>query len=196
MILSNVGIQAALDAQDLVIVPEPSPRRPTETDRSCPYDTCSVNLSLGDEIAIPRPGKPITLDLRKGGVARFLPELYETKPIDSVGGYALAPNKFILARTRERVSLPIREGRPCYAARIEGRSSFARIGLLIHFTAPTIHAGFEGTITLEMINLADYPISLFPGMEICQLIVEKVDPPPFTNPSEFQTQSTPTGPRR
>lgn len=193
MILSNVEILAALDAKDLIITPEPTPRRPTEYQDSCPYDTCSVNLQLGEEITIPKKGKPITLDLRKGGVAKFLPELYESRMIDA-GGFALEPNKFILARTKERVSLPIREGRPCYAARIEGRSSFARIGLLVHFTAPTIHAGFEGTITLEMINLAEYPISLFPGMEVCQLIVETVGPtPPFSNPSEFQSQSTTTG---
>ncbi len=194
MILSNVGIQRALDEGDLVITPEPAPRRPTAYQGSCPYDTCSVNLRLGPEISIPKPGKPITLDLRKGSIAKFLPELYETTVLDPTGGYALGPNKFILARTLERVSLPIREGRPCYAARIEGRSSFARIGLLVHFTAPTIHAGFEGTITLEMINLAEYPISLFPKMEICQLIIETVEPPPFTNPSEFHAQGTPTGP--
>ncbi|MEK6375481.1 MAG: dCTP deaminase [Acidobacteriota bacterium] len=194
MILSNVGIQAALDAADLVITPEPTPRRPTEHQGSCPYDTCTVNLQLGPEIAIPKPGKPLTLDLRRGGIAKFLPELYSTTTIDA-GGYALAPNKFILARTLERVSLPIREGRPCYAARIEGRSSFARIGLLVHFTAPTIHAGFEGTITLEMINLGLYPISLFPGMEVCQLIIEEVSSLPFANPSDFHAQSAPTGSR-
>ncbi len=194
MILSNVGIQAALDAQDLVITPEPSPRKPTEYQNSCPYDTCSVNLQLGDEISIPKPGKPFTLDLRRGGVAKFLPEFHESIIIGS-GGYALAPNHFILAKTKERVHLPIRDGRPCYAARIEGRSSFARVGLLVHFTAPTIHAGFEGTIALEMINLAMYPITLFAGMEVCQLIIETVQPAPFANPSEFQSQSTPTGSR-
>jgi dCTP deaminase len=59
---------------------------------------------------------------------------------------------------------------------------------------PTIHAGFEGTITLEMINLAEYPISLFPKMKICQLIIETVEPPPFTDPSEFHARSTSTGP--
>ncbi|HEY8164063.1 MAG TPA: dCTP deaminase [Gemmatimonadaceae bacterium] len=192
MILSNDGIQAALDAGDLVIDPEPSPRRPT-AQRPCPYDTCSVNLRLGSQIRIPKPGKPITLDLRHGGVAAFLTELYEPITIDERGGYALPPNKFILGHTLERVHLPIREGRPSYAARIEGRSSFARIGLLVHFTAPTIHAGFEGTIALEMINLAEYPISLFPGMEICQLIIEQVSSTPFANPSDFQSQSTPTG---
>jgi dCTP deaminase len=119
--------------------------------------------------------------------------LYETIPLDPNGGYALQPSMFILGQTLERVHLPIREARPCYAARIEGRSSFARIGLLVHFTAPTIHAGFEGTIALEMINLAEYPISLFPGMEICQLIIEQVSTTPFANPSDFQSQSTPTG---
>jgi hypothetical protein len=82
MILSNVGIQAALDAHDLGITPEPSPRRPTENQGSCPYDTCSVNLRLGSEIQIPKPGKPITLDFRKGGVAKFLPEIFEKNVID------------------------------------------------------------------------------------------------------------------
>jgi dCTP deaminase len=193
MILSNDGIQKALDAADLVISPEPAPRRPTAEQRSCPYDTCSVNLRLGPQISIPKKGRPITLDLRRGGVAAFLPELYETILLDANGGYALPPNRFILGQTLERVHLPIRAERPCYAARIEGRSSFARIGLLVHFTAPTIHAGFEGTIALEMINLAEYPISLFPGMEICQLIIEEVATTPFSNPSDFQSQSTPTG---
>ena len=193
MILSNVGIQQALDDGDLIIQPEPTPRRPTSAQASCPYDTCSVNLRLDAQVRIPKRGKPITLDLRKGGVAAFLSELYEPKTIDPEGGYALPPNTFILGQTLERVGLPIREGRPCYAARIEGRSSFARVGLLVHFTAPTIHAGFDGRIALEMINLAAYPISLFPEMEICQLIIERVEPMPFSNPSEFQGQSTPTG---
>jgi dCTP deaminase len=192
MILSNVGIQAAIDAADLIITPEPTPRRPEEHKGPCPYDTCAVNLRLGSHISITKPGKPITLDFRKPGAALFLPEIFDTVTIDQ-GGYALAPNKFTLARTLERVHLPIREGRPTFAARIEGRSTFARVGLLVHFTAPTIHAGFEGTITLEMINLAEYPISLFPGMEICQLIIEEVHPMPFANPSVFHAQSTPTG---
>jgi dCTP deaminase len=193
MILSNVGIQRALDDGDVVIQPEPVPRRPTAEHASCPYDTCSVNLRLDAQIRIPKRGRPITLDLRRGGVAAFLGELYEPLTIDTRGGYALPPNTFVLGQTLERVHLPIREGRPCYAARIEGRSSFARVGFLVHFTAPTIHAGFEGTIALEMINLAEYPISLFPEMEICQLIIENVEPMPFANPSEFHRQSTPTG---
>src|SRR5262249_55912295 len=101
--------------------------------------------------------------------------------------------KFVLGRTRERVHLPIREEGKTLAARVEGKSSRARCGLLVHFTAPTVHAGFEGTITLEMINLGAYPILLFPGMEICQLIIERVEGLPSPAPSQFHLQRTAVG---
>ena len=69
------------------------------------------------------------------------------------------------------------------------RSSYARCGLLVHFTAPTIHAGYSGTITLELINFGPFPILLYPGAPICQLIVEQVSGTPFRNDSQFQGQS-------
>jgi deoxycytidine triphosphate deaminase len=81
MILSNRGLQEALDAGDVVIDPEPTPRSPTEG-ASCPYDTCSVNLRLGNRILIPKLGKPFSFDLRHGKVAPFLAEVYEEKEID------------------------------------------------------------------------------------------------------------------
>jgi hypothetical protein len=85
MILSNVGIQAALDAGDLSITPEPNPRRLTGYDRSCPYDTCSVNLRLSSEIQIPKPDLlPITLDFRRGSVSKFLPQLFDRFVLDTV----------------------------------------------------------------------------------------------------------------
>jgi dCTP deaminase len=65
--------------------------------------------------------------------------------------------------------------------------------MLVHFTAPTIHAGFEGTITLEIINLGEYAISLHPLMPICQLIIEEVRGVPFRNDSQFQGQSRTVG---
>jgi dCTP deaminase len=195
MILSNLAIQAAIDEGDILIDPEPSPRRPAGPNDPCPYDTCSVNLRLDSQLSVPAKGKPMTFDLRSGGVSKFLSDIYVRHTIDEDGGYTLQPNRFILGQTLEQITLPIRPDRPCYAARIEGRSSFARIGLLVHFTAPTIHAGFRGNIALEMINLAGYPITLYPGMEVCQLIVEPLDSSPFLNPSEFQNQASPTGPR-
>lgn len=102
---------------------------------------------------------------------------------------------FVLGRTLERVELPIRSRGTCLAARIEGRSSYARCGMLVHFTAPTIHAGFAGTITLEIVNLGPLPIMLTPGAPICQLIIEQVDGVPFRNDSQFQDQSTAGGKR-
>ena len=96
-------------------------------------------------------------------------------------------------RTRERVTLPIIENRQSLAARIEGRSSFARCGMLVHFTAPTIHAGFSGTITLEIANLGTMSIVLYPDARVCQLIIEQVCGVPFRNDSQFQGQATAGG---
>src|SRR2546423_9049816 len=79
------------------------------------------------------------------------------------------------------------------AARIEGKSSFARCGLLIHFTAPTVHAGWDGPLALEMINLGAAGICLFSEMAVCQLILETVMGDPESNPSQFQGQTAPTG---
>jgi len=84
-------------------------------------------------------------------------------------GFDLVPKTLILGWTAERITLPI-HGR--VAARVEGKSNLARLGLAIHVTAPTIHAGFQGTIQLEMINHGPVPIRLRPGLRICQLVFE------------------------
>jgi dCTP deaminase len=107
--------------------------------------------------------------------------------------FILRPQRLVLAQTLERVAFPIREGRRSLAARVEGKSSFARCGLLVHFTAPTIHAGFEGTIALELINLGPCDIALYPDSPICQLVIEVVSGMPFRNDSQFQGQSRPGG---
>lgn len=88
----------------------------------------------------------------------------------SSNGYDLNPNHLILAWTKERVNLKT-EAR--IAARVEGKSSLARLGLLVHLTAPTIHAGFARPIQLEMVNMGKLPIRLRVGMPICQLIFEQ-----------------------
>ena len=81
------------------------------------------------------------------------------------------------------------------SARIEG-SSFARTALLIHFTAPTIYAGFEGTITLEIMNLGPIPMTLTPELRLCQLIIETVDGDVMPAPSQFHGQAMPSRSRR
>ncbi len=186
MILSNIEIQKAIDENRLIITPDPQPRSPEEP--NCPYDTSAVNLHLSKSLSVPKAG-PYVFDLRKGGIAPFLARNSEHFDIPDAG-YVLEPNKFVLGNTQETIKLPIKGG---LAARIEGKSSFARCGLLVHFTAPTVHAGFDGTLTLEMINLGNVGIALWEGMSICQLILESVIGAPEANPSQFQGQSTPAG---
>jgi len=194
MILSNVELFAALDAGRLVILPEPSPRRPSIGHPDCPFDTHSVDLRLADEIAVPEPGQ-FAYDLTEPGrIADTISRHSKRVTITRSQPYVLDPHTFVLGSTLETVALPIDPAREtCLAARIEGKSSRARFGLLIHFTAPTVHPGFNGTLTLEMINLGPAKFALIPGMHIAQLIVEEVRGIPFENLSEFQDQSTPAG---
>ena len=88
------------------------------------------------------------------------------------GSFILHPHKFVLGSTREHIDLPRKSK---IAARVEGRSTLARLGLVVHLTAPTIHAGFSGVIVLEMYNFGNYPLRLHPGrVAICQLIFEQL----------------------
>ena len=100
----------------------------------------------------------------------------------------------MLGRTIEWIELPFSEGvDTCLAARIEGKSSRARFGLLVHFTAPTVHPGFRGYLTLEITNLGPAAVLLVPGMYIAQLIIEEVKGCPIGNPSQFDGQATASG---
>ena len=194
MILSNSAIFAALDEKRLIIDPEPAPRNPADDpDADWPYGTSAIDLRLGDEISWFNDGLAINLDLRRGKFANLFGPNSSSRNITPDQPYSLMPGKLVLANTLERVELPIISGTTALAARVEGRSSFARCGLLVHFTAPTIHAGFRGRITLELINLGPIPILLYPKSYICQLIVEEVLGVPLQNESQFQGQSRPGG---
>ncbi|MEJ0037514.1 MAG: dCTP deaminase [Gammaproteobacteria bacterium] len=188
MILSNAEIHRALDEKRLVLDPEPFPRTPGTPDVDCPYQASAVDLRLGDEISYFKEDLPLNVDLRGGGFAKlFGPNSNRTK-ITAEQPFVLSPNRLVLGKTLERIELPICAEDHCLAARIEGKSSYARCGLLVHFTAPTIHAGFAGTITLELYNLGPFSISLYPGAYVCQLIVETVKGVPLRNDSQFQGQ--------
>ena len=92
----------------------------------------------------------------------------ETHTVKTVEGaeafFQLDPGVFTLGTTIERIELP-----PGLAARVEGKSSLARLGLMVHSTAGFIDPGFKGTITLEMVNQNPRPLMLKIGMRICQL---------------------------
>ena len=190
MILSNVEIQRAIAEGRLEIEPAPHPDRPLKQGEYCPYQTSSVDLRLGDEIAFFKDGLAVNVDLRRGKFPTLFGPNCERLKITPEQPFALNPGRLVLGKTQERVRFPIVEsGQMCLAGRIEGKSSYARCGVLVHFTAPTIHAGFLGTITLELINLGPLPVMLYPGAPICQLIVEEVAGTPFQNESQFQNQS-------
>lgn len=194
MILSNVSIHEALGKGWLKITPEPTPRQKSEGGPKCPYQSSAVDLRLGEEIAFFKEGIPAQIDLRKGDFNTIFGPLSETRKLTEDQPFVLRPQKLVLGKTFERVSFPLQpEGTHSLAARVEGKSSYARCGLLVHFTAPTIHAEFDGTITLELINLGPLDIALYPRMPICQLIIEQVHGVPFSNTSQFQGQLKPGG---
>lgn len=86
----------------------------------------------------------------------------------------LRPGEFALARTTELVGIPAH-----LVARVEGKSSWARRGLLVHITAGFIDPGFYGTITLELANLSAHPLELPVGCAIAQLSILELDTPPL-----------------
>jgi len=97
-------------------------------------------------------------------VKQDLGELTREIEIDEGDAFILHPGEFVLGSTLERVGLP-----DDLVARIEGKSSLGRLGLLIHSTAGFIDAGFDGHVTLELANVASLPITIYPGMKIGQI---------------------------
>lgn len=117
----------------------------------------------------------------------------------TVGGsdpLVLHPGEFVLGSTYERVTLP-----DDIAARLEGKSSLGRLGLLTHSTAGFIDPGFSGHVTLELSNVATLPILLWPGMKIGQLCFFRLSSPaehPYgtgASGSRYQGQRGPTASR-
>ena len=110
--------------------------------------------------------------------------------------FILHPGEFVLASTYEVITLP-----GDIAGRLEGKSSLGRLGLLTHSTAGFIDPGFSGHITLELSNVANLPVKLFPGMKIGQLCLIKLSSPaehPYGSEkygSRYQGQRGPTASR-
>ena len=93
-----------------------------------------------------------------------LEDLTELVEIGEDDRFMLHPGEFVLGSTIERVALPAD-----LVARLEGKSSLGRLGLLIHSTAGFVDAGWDGHLTLELSNVANLPITLYPGMKIGQI---------------------------
>lgn len=186
MILCDSEIRAALKYGQIIIDPMPSPDD---------FTTTAVDLRLGDtdfkRWRKTGPGVSLIIDPSQKGFYRDAIAFLEDVPRQIDGSVVIGPDEFLLALTRERVELPERSR---VAARVEGKSSLARIGLVVHLTAPTIHSGFKGNITLEIKNHGYLPIKLRPGMPICQLIFESVfGTPSATMQGIFQEQRSVEG---
>lgn len=124
------------------------------------------------------------------------PELTHLVETENDQPFILHPGEFALASTFERVTLP-----DDVAARLEGKSSLGRLGLLTHSTAGFIDPGFTGHVTLELSNVATLPIKLWPGMKIGQLCFFRLSSPaerPYGSSeysSRYQGQRGPTASR-
>lgn len=170
MILTDREIKIYVRRRLITVDPEPN--------EDTAYQSTAVDLRLDPTISIFKR-LPSTAGVRQlteidPGDPNFktddvIKALTDNAEIDPDKGYPLQPETLILGWTKEYIDL--KQSR--LAARVEGRSSLARLGLSIHLTAPTIHAGFQGTIRLEIINHGHYPIILRRDMPICQLIFEQ-----------------------
>jgi dCTP deaminase len=149
VILSDRSIREALAAGRVVIDPL--------DDRA--IQPSSVDLRLDQYFRVFLNHTAAVIDVRQD-----LAELTRVVEIDPPAAFILHPGEFVLGSTLERVALP-----DDLVARIEGKSSLGRLGLLIHSTAGFIDAGFDGHITLELSNVASLPITLYPGMRIGQV---------------------------
>lgn len=148
----------------------------------------SVDLHLGSRFQVFRNSRYPYIDPTMDQVG--LMEMVESTLEEP---FVLHPGEFVLASTIERLTLP-----DDVVARLEGKSSLGRLGLLIHSTAGYIDPGWEGTITLELSNVANLPMVLTPGMAIGQVSFMFMTTPvdrPYGTPglgSRYQGQSDTT----
>ncbi len=178
MILSDRSIREELAAGRIVIEPL--------ADRN--VQPSSVDLHCDSLFRVFRNDTTPYIDPKQSH--EDLTELVEVK---EGGSFILHPGEFVLGSTLERVKLP-----DDLVARLEGKSSLGRLGLLIHSTAGFVDAGWDGHLTLELSNVANLPIALYPGMKIGQISFLRMTTPadhPYgsgTTGSKYQGQRGPT----
>jgi dCTP deaminase len=168
MILSDRDIKKSISSGDIVVV---SP----DDDHFGNIGASSMDLRLGRFFKIYNHAKHAVLDPRNSDTFKDVVNLIE---IEEGKSFVVQPGEFVLGVTLEKIKLA-----DDLVARVEGRSSLGRLGIIIHSTAGFIDAGFEGTITLEITNINRMPVALYPGMRVCQLAFEQM-----TSPAEVPYQ--------
>ena len=178
VILSDRSIREQLAAGRIIIDP---------LDETC-IQPSSIDVNVSNHFRVFRNHTAGVIDVKKD--MTHLTELVEIADGDA---FMLHPGEFALGSTLERVGVP-----DDMVARVEGKSSLGRLGLLIHSTAGFIDAGFDGHITLELSNVANLPITLYPGMKIGQVSFMMMTTPadkPYgkgAKGSKYQGQRGPT----
>jgi dCTP deaminase len=178
MILSDRTIREQIEAGRIVIDP---------FDAAC-VQPSSVDLHVDAEFRVFRNNRYPFIDVKQ---EQDLTELVEVKPDEA---FILHPGEFVLGSTLERVAIP-----DDLVARLEGKSSLGRLGLLIHSTAGYVDPGWDGYLTLELSNVANLPITIYPGMKIGQIsffqLTTAADTPYGGAGSKYQGQRGPTASR-
>jgi len=178
VVLSDRTIRSEIDAGRIVI--EPFEERLVQPS--------SVDVRVDRQFRVFHNARYPFIDVRQP--MEDLTELVE--PPDGEP-FILHPGEFVLGQTLERVTLP-----DDLVARLEGKSSLGRLGLLIHSTAGFVDSGFSGNLTLELSNVANLPITIYHGMPIGQISFMRMDGPverPYgggETGSKYQGQAEPT----
>ena len=181
MVLSDRTIREALASGRIVI-------EPLAEDALQP---ASVDIRLDRQFRVFRNHRDSYIDVREPAE-----DLTELETIADDEPFVLHPGEFVLGSTLERVTLG-----PDIVARVEGKSSLGRLGLLIHSTAGYVDSGWDGHLTMELSNVANLPIRLYYGMKIGQLAFLELTTPserPYGSPglgSKYQGQTSPTASR-
>lgn len=130
--------------------------------------SCSIDLCLGNMFRVFKHAEVTHVD-PKEGIQDELMELVVKKPEEP---FIIHPGEFVLGSTKEYVQIP-----RFLVARLDGRSSWGRLGIIIHSTAGSVQPGYAGQLTLEIANISKVPVKLWPGARICQLTFEQLSSP-------------------
>jgi dCTP deaminase len=181
VVLSDNTIRAEIEAERIVIDPfDASLIQPS-----------SVDVRVDNRFRVFQNSRYPYIDVRQP-----MEDLTELVEVEGDEPFILHPGEFVLGQTLERVTLP-----NDLVARLEGKSSLGRLGLLIHSTAGFVDSGFSGNLTLELSNVANLPITIYHGMPIGQLSFMRMDAPvdrPYGSAetgSKYQGQTEPTASR-
>ena len=131
--------------------------------------SCSVDLRLGRSFRVFEHSRFAYIDPHDKRLSDEITKIVEVKEKEP---FILQPADFVLATTIESFTLP-----DYLLARLEGRSSLGRLGIVVHSTASIFEPGWQGKVVMELGNLGRMPVALYPGMRICALTFEKLTTP-------------------